>query len=129
MNKWLMTFSVLSLSLGVVGAGCNGKKTTTGVDSATPAVADLSAAPVPAYTPPAPQQPSDTMVTSTPNFNSSGIGSTPTTGGRYTVKKGETLWKIAAEHYGDGKQHTRILAANPGLTAANLKAGQVIILP
>lgn len=48
---------------------------------------------------------------------------------RYTVRKGDTLFRIAREHYGDGKQWQRIASANPGLTPGSLKAGQVISVP
>ena len=52
-----------------------------------------------------------------------------TSAGPYTVQKGDTLFKIAKEHYGDGKQWSRIVAANPGLSPASLKAGQKLNLP
>lgn len=50
-------------------------------------------------------------------------------GGRYTVKKGDTLFSIAKSRYGNGNQWQRIAAANPGLTPQNLKAGQTITIP
>ncbi|MEV0680047.1 Gmad2 immunoglobulin-like domain-containing protein [Actinosynnema sp. NPDC050436] len=31
----------------------------------------------------------------------------------HTVQPGETLWSIAAHHYGDGNLHHRLVAANP----------------
>jgi nucleoid-associated protein YgaU len=30
----------------------------------------------------------------------------------YEVKKGDTLWKIAEQYYGDGSLHTKIFEAN-----------------
>ena len=50
-------------------------------------------------------------------------------GGSYTVKKGDTLYGIARQRYGDGKQWTRIAEANPGLRPETLKVGQTIALP
>lgn len=46
----------------------------------------------------------------------------------YTVKKGDSLYNIARDHYGNGVYYTDILAANPGLTT-DLTIGQKIILP
>jgi 5'-nucleotidase len=54
---------------------------------------------------------------------------TPSGGGSYIVQKGDTLWKIASNHYGDGKQWQKICSANPGLTPETLKAGQTITIP
>ena len=51
------------------------------------------------------------------------------TGGTYTVQKGDTLFKIARAKYGDPTAVRRIAAANPGLNANNIKAGQKINLP
>ena len=50
-------------------------------------------------------------------------------GGKYTVQKGDTLWRIASTSYGDGKQWQRIASANPGLSPSTLKAGQTIVVP
>ena len=47
----------------------------------------------------------------------------------YTVKRGDTLYKIAAQRYGEGKQWQRIVSANPGLDPAKLRVGQTITLP
>jgi 5'-nucleotidase/UDP-sugar diphosphatase len=47
----------------------------------------------------------------------------------YLVKHGDTLFRIAKEHYGSGSQWHRIAAANPGLTPATLKAGQKLLMP
>ena len=49
--------------------------------------------------------------------------------GSYTVKKGDTLYGIARQRYGDGKQWTRIVEANPGLRPETLKVGQTIAVP
>ena len=44
-------------------------------------------------------------------------------------RKGETLYGIAKKSYGDGKQWTKIAAANPGVTPQSLKVGQTIVIP
>ena len=49
--------------------------------------------------------------------------------GSYTVKKGDTLYSIAKSRYGSGKEYTKIVAANPGLSPQSLKAGQTITIP
>jgi 5'-nucleotidase len=49
--------------------------------------------------------------------------------GSYTVQKGDTLWRIATNQYGDGKQWQKIAAANPGVTPQSLKVGQVLTIP
>jgi 5'-nucleotidase len=50
-------------------------------------------------------------------------------GSSYTVQKGDTLYKIARERYGDGKQWQKIVAANPGVSPGTLKVGQKIAIP
>jgi 5'-nucleotidase len=47
----------------------------------------------------------------------------------YTIKHGDTLWKIAASHYGDGKKWKQIADANPGISPSALRVGQTITLP
>jgi len=54
---------------------------------------------------------------------------TPKAGVVYTVKDGDTLWKIAERVYGDGKHMDLIAGANPGIDRDNLKPGQKINLP
>ena len=49
--------------------------------------------------------------------------------GKYKVKKGDTLYRIAKIEYGDGKKWTQIASANPGVTPQSLKVGQVIVVP
>jgi 5'-nucleotidase / UDP-sugar diphosphatase len=115
--------------VGLVGlTGCSGTKKTYGVPQSE-SVTDVSApAPAPAPMPTAPQpvaQPVvyDTMTTQSPAATGSAAG------GSYTVKKGDTLYGIARNRYGDGKQWTRITGANPGLRPETLKVGQTIVLP
>lgn len=43
----------------------------------------------------------------------------------YTVKPGDSLWKIAQQHYGNGAQFPKIIAANPG----KLKDDKSVIHP
>jgi 5'-nucleotidase len=50
-------------------------------------------------------------------------------GQKYTVKKGDTLWKISARHYGNPKEWKKIAEANPKINPNKLKAGQVIVIP
>ncbi len=141
------TFGLLAVLGGLIAltleAGCASKK--TGLESSS---ADLSAAstsdapqasalqvsPPPASTPAqvAPPQPPaipDPVVTQAPTLAASTDPSVAAAGSTYTVQHGDTLFRIAKEHYGNGKQWTRIASANPGLSPANLKAGQKIVLP
>jgi 5'-nucleotidase/UDP-sugar diphosphatase len=47
----------------------------------------------------------------------------------YTVKKGDTLYRIAKDRYGDGKQWQKIASANPGVSPSTLRVGQTLTLP
>ena len=119
--------SILALvAMGVVG--CNKNKTSDVPASAS--VTDLSTpAPVATHQPaPAAIQPVvyDAPVMASPVGG--GSGST-ISGGSYTVKKGDTLYGIARNRYGDGKQWSKIASANPGLRPETLKVGQTITLP
>jgi nucleoid-associated protein YgaU len=49
----------------------------------------------------------------------------------YTVKSGDTLWKIAKRHYGDGKKFRVILGANTKILKGPnlLRPGMVLVIP
>lgn len=49
----------------------------------------------------------------------------------YTIKKGDTLWAIAATHYGNGAQYPEIVKANQPMIkdADEIYPGQVLRLP
>ncbi len=49
--------------------------------------------------------------------------------GTYTIRKGDTLWSIAQQVYGDGQRWQDIVNANPGLDPNKLRVGQKIVLP
>ena len=113
-------FAIGLVALGA--AGCSGAKKTYGV-AQSENVMDVSA-PAPAPAPiPAPQPVvSDTITTQT-------AAATVASSGGYQVRKGDTLYGIAKNKYGDGKQWTRIASANPGLRPETLKVGQTIMVP
>lgn len=46
----------------------------------------------------------------------------------YTVKKGDTLWRIAQKQLGKGNRYREIMIAN-GLTSDKLKVGQILKIP
>jgi 5'-nucleotidase / UDP-sugar diphosphatase len=46
------------------------------------------------------------------------------------VRSGDSLWKLAAAHFGDGTGWTCVAEANPQLQNANrIQVGQVLTLP
>ncbi len=49
----------------------------------------------------------------------------------YEVKKGDTLWKIAKEHYGDGNLYPEIFKANQDVLSDpdKIKVGQKLRIP
>jgi nucleoid-associated protein YgaU len=47
----------------------------------------------------------------------------------YTIKKGDTLGKIARQFYGRISDVSKLMKANPGLKPTNLRIGDVIIIP
>jgi len=113
---------VISLLLA---AGCQQQAKPATADSATldvaPASAQVAYAPAPMQTmAPDPALTGPSMSSSA----SAGAGSNS-----YTIKKGDTLWKIASAHYGDGKKWHEIADANPGLSPSALRVGETISLP
>ena len=104
----------------LIAAGCQQQQPKPTTDSAaldvTPAATPVAYAPPPVQT-----------VTHDPALSSS--TSAAGAANTYTIKKGDTLWKIASQHYGDGKKWHQIADANPGLTPSALRVGQTITLP
>jgi nucleoid-associated protein YgaU len=49
----------------------------------------------------------------------------------YTVKSGDTLWKISLDLYGDGSKYMNIFEANSGLLDSpdQIFPGQVLVIP
>lgn len=49
----------------------------------------------------------------------------------HVVRPGDTLWGIAATHYGDGSLHHRLVSANPGTISDpdRIDVGQVVRVP
>jgi len=56
-------------------------------------------------------------------------GSSTQTEGEHTVTKGETLWTIAEEYYGDGYRWVDIVDANNIASANNITEGQILVIP
>ena len=128
------------LVLAGLVAGCQAQKPAAEPSAAaraiSPAVLDVTAPTPAASTTPAPAyvapQPANEPVAAP----AAAVTQTPTVaaapaaaGSSYTVKKGDTLFHIAKEHYGDGKKWQQIAAANPGVTPTSLKVGQTLVMP
>ncbi|MDB5300904.1 MAG: hypothetical protein JWO87_2567 [Phycisphaerales bacterium] len=124
----MRTIFALGLTAVVfVAAGCQ-QPATKPAGAARSGALDVSptVTSTPTYTPPSstvlPPEPSAAPVAAAPTAVA-GAGSS------YTVKKGDTLFHIAKDKYGDGKQWTKIASANPGLSPATLKVGQTLTIP
>ena len=116
------------MALAALVGGCATEKQSSTRGGLRPGVLDVSPTPLPAATNPQPlaalQAPEQPAAPAAP------AAFTPAAGGSsYTVQKGDTLYKIARDRYGDGKQWQKIAAANPGLSPGSLKAGQKIAIP
>jgi len=50
---------------------------------------------------------------------------------KHTVQSGETLWRIASQHYGDGTHYMKIFEANKHVLedANHVEPGQELIIP
>jgi len=125
-NKHSAALAIIGLAI----VGCQNKKTPT---AANPSVTEISATPQPAPAPqpyiPAPQPVPVQPVNYDTAPPAPAGGATVAAGGNYTVKKGDTLYGIAKTRYGNSNQYTKIVAANPGLSAEHLKVGQTIVIP
>ena len=113
------TVSAMLLAVSLV-VGCQDQKPKDQIPTAvqTPDTAGMNeATPLPepgpmTYTPPAAE-------------SAAPVGGA----GTYTVKPGDTLWKISTQQLGDGKRWKDIVQANPGLEPTKLKVGQIIKIP
>lgn len=103
-----------ALDVGPVGSN-------TAVTTTPPAYTPPPATPT--YTPPA-YTPPPAARTTTPEAPAATAG-----GVTYTVQKGDTLSKIARDHYGDQSKWKKIAAANPGINENAIKVGQKIVIP
>ncbi len=133
--KKLISPIVLTLALVATGLGCASKKAAA-VEGPiiNDSVTDVDVAPMPPQEPemaysgtldvaaPAPAVETP-VVTEAPAAAENAAAST------YTVKRGDTLFSIAREVYGNGGQWQRIASANPGLSPSSLKAGTTIAIP
>lgn len=133
-----------ALALSVAAGGCAGKNKKNAPHAkggraipTNPAVTDISPLPMGdapaggyAAAPAAAAQPQFEPVPATPAITETPAapGAAPANGS-YTVKKGDTLFGIARNHYGNGNQWQRIAAANPGVSPSRLLVGQTITLP
>ena len=123
-KEYAVKFAIPAIAVCLlIAAGCQQQQPKPATDSAA---LDVTPAPTPvAYAAPAPVQ----TMTPDPALSPSTPASSAASGNTYTIKKGDTLWKIATQHYGDGKKWHQIADANPGLTPSALRVGQTITLP
>lgn len=119
-TKLTIALAVLTMAL----VACNENKKPNPAMPTNPTVTEIAppAAPAPVAAQPVYEPAPAVSATPAP------ATATPASS-NYTVKKGDTLYSIAKSRYGDGKQFTRIVAANPGVTPQNLKVGQTLVLP
>jgi 5'-nucleotidase/UDP-sugar diphosphatase len=126
--RLLATLAILTITLATIG--CASQK---------PAADTLSSGPVTDTAPMASSataykaEPLPTTVTPLAPVQEVAVATTPTgpaaSGNTHVVKKGETLYCLAKQKYGDGKQWQRIASANPGVTPSSLKVGQTLVIP
>src|SRR5436305_943676 len=122
MNKYLWA----TLAAASLAAGCNSNnKSASARPPLSPLVTDISPTPPSHYS----TQPIQPMAMQPIEQPAAPAAFATSGGGTYTVQKGDTLYKIARERYGDGKQWQKIAAANPGLSPQSLKVGQKISVP
>ena len=121
-----IAISILVLA-GFMAAGCQMNRPAN--DSALDLSGNAPASAAPAQTAYAPA-PTSPMQTAAPDPSSATINAAVApSSNTYTIKPGDTLWKIAASHYGDGRKWKQIEDANPGISPNALRVGQTITLP
>ena len=131
MNKYLIIALWLAV-VAVAGTGCAKKDNKHAAANGakpgfSPAVTEIG--PSPTYASAAPVAAAPVFEPAAPIATGTPAPAAAAGGGTYQVKKGDTLFAIAKNRYGDGKQWTRIASANPGLSPQTLKAGQRIVIP
>ena len=125
MNRKIVHSAWCTISaLGLLAAvGCSSNKPSSGPSGPTVTdIAPLPPTPAPSVAP-APQpyvQPTDSLAMTAP--------APAQTSNTYVVQKGDTLYKIARQHYGDPSAWKKIAAANPG-SENIIKPGQKLVLP
>jgi nucleoid-associated protein YgaU len=128
-----MKYATYYLALFVAAllvAGCGNNKPASATEGA-----DIrqSSPPPPALQPIQPMQPvqpvTPVVSDSAPTVTTVATATPIISGNSYTIKKGDTLFKIARAKYGDASAVRKIKEANPGLDADHIKAGQKINLP
>ena len=67
-------------------------------------------------------------VTGLPTGTTANVEQLKNVGGRYVVKKGDSLWKIALARYGDGNKWKQIAEVNKLITPNRLLVGQVLLV-
>jgi 5'-nucleotidase / UDP-sugar diphosphatase len=133
MKNGLMLLALV-VTMGVGAIGCAKKNNAAAAGGVHGSVTDVNVAPIPPKEPQvsyaAPAEPVfvEPTVTQTPEATAT-VPVSGTAGGQYVVKKGDTLFSIAKQAYGNGNQWQKIAQANPGLSPATLKAGRTITLP
>jgi 5'-nucleotidase len=91
---------------------------------AATAAAPAASAPAPAAAPaPVPAAPAATAPAATTPATAAAAAS------KYVVEKGDSLWKIAAEKYGDGALWTRIAKANTLKHPSHIEIGEELEVP
>jgi nucleoid-associated protein YgaU len=121
MRNTLLSGAVLA---AVLTGGCQPQKPaqTTNIRPTALDVSGPALSATPTYQPAPVTPPAEATVTQT-SFTPSSAG------GNYTVKKGDTLYRIAKDKYGSGNQWQRIASANPGVSPSTLRVGQTLVIP
>ena len=139
-----MKWKIAMLAVCMMAVGCDKNKKTdpmagpAGLETHQTAALDVPATPpaAPAHNIPAPQpafteaeQPV-TVADASDSYSPAPSRTRGTTSGtKYKIKKGESLWSIAQSRYGNGNKWKAIAAANPQIDPNHVQAGQTIILP